>query len=114
MIFDAQFFDALDKVLGVFNRRLRQNSVTEIENVSRALSIALQHPFRFLTNLFTGREKHGRVHISLQSLAAVNLTANRADFLCPINAERIAFQLRKRRVRIHTLCENNHGRAAGS
>ena len=51
-IFRAYFFHTLDQIFCIFNRRLRQNAVSEIEDMAGTVAIALKHTLNLVADLF--------------------------------------------------------------
>ena len=121
MIFDAEFFYTAYEEPGVFRPCRRQDAMSQIKYVPRAVAIALENPVNMPSDPFFVREKHTRVQITLQGLAA-KFGSQPAEVQRPVGPDNIAIQFAQLRRIIDALGKDNDwrpmsssfGRATGS
>jgi len=107
MIFDAEFFHAINQILSVLGWRGRQDAVAEIEDMPRTRTETFEYACRFVPYLLSGTKKHARVKVSLNRFSA-RLVMRFSDVFCPIYPENITFYAREFRSVLNTLSENNY------
>src|SRR5205085_6541366 len=74
MIFDAEFFYAINQVLSVLGWGGRQYAVAEIEDMPRTGTETFENACRFVPYFYFGSKKHAWVKVSLNRFPARLIT----------------------------------------
>src|SRR4029453_17618682 len=85
-----------NKRAGTFDRRVGQDAVAQIEDVSRATELA-EDVDGFLSNSLLRRKENRRIKVSLQSDTWPELRAKFSEVHAPIAAKNVGSGLRHRR-----------------
>ena len=87
MVGGTELGNRLNKSAGVCRVDKLVNSMTQIEDMTTALTVAVEDAFHFLTDGGWRGIKHRRVHIALQSNLTTNTVTRGTDIGCPVETQ---------------------------
>src|SRR5579859_6399586 len=93
----TQFSYKMDQRANVFHRRFGQNSVPQIEDVSRAARSLLQHRISALTQLLLAAKEQHRIEIALHRPGKIEAAPRLVQREAPVHADHLRAGLLHRR-----------------
>ena len=100
----------VNKRTGVLGRDLRVDTVTEIEHMAVATTIALQHLAHLVANLVGWAVQHARIHVALQRDPVANTRPRIGQIGGPVDTQRITATIGNRFQPLPTALGKQHHR----